>query len=100
MTAVLLMNKARVRMDQGREADAGMLVRRAAAALPEERDTYAVAANWITLGMLRRQLPDDPAGENGRGFRAIGLRPCASDWPEFRERAYDFIRPGPGRRNV
>ena len=66
MTAVLLLNKARVRMAQGREADAGMLIRRAAAALPEERDTYAVAANWITLGTLRRQLPDDPAGENGQ----------------------------------
>ena len=65
MTAVILMNKARARLAQGRDADTRMLTRRAAAAIPAKRDTYAVAANWLTLGMIRQKLPGDPAGKNG-----------------------------------
>lgn len=62
MAAVLLMNKARTRMAQGRGADAGPLISQAAEAIPAG-DTYAAAASWISLGMLRQQLSSGSAGE-------------------------------------
>ena len=58
MAAILLMNKARALMAQERTADAWPLLRHAAVAIPDGSDTYAVAAAWISLGMLREQAAD------------------------------------------
>ena len=81
LRAVLLLNKARVRMAEVRETDARGLLHRAAAALPPKIETYAAAADWISLGMLRERgsrARTDEAGADFARAMAIG-RKLAND---------------------